>query len=151
MGSTPKRREGEHEGRRREGGQEAWEAKQRADAEAAHLSLGHWCVSVTKTHGEEKPEVCPRCSPPQARREVPGWPPFLSIAVFPEELFSIGLGAASGKTSSEVKNTRLTLARKELCGRSGQMWTEPHIVRAGGDGKKDDLNGSEEKEPRRGK
>ena len=31
------------------------------------------------------------------------------------------------------------------------MWTEPHIVRAGGDGKKDDLNGSEEKEPRRGK
>lgn len=62
-----------------------------------------------------------------------------------------GLGAASGKTSSEVKDTRLTLARKELCGRSGQMWTEPHIVRAGGGGKKDDLNGSEEKEPRRGK
>ena len=44
---------------------------------------------MTKTHGEEKPKVCPWCSPPQARREVPGWPSFLSIAVFPEELFSI--------------------------------------------------------------
>lgn len=31
------------------------------------------------------------------------------------------------------------------------MWTGPHLVRAGGDSKKDDLNGSEQKEPLRGK